>query len=66
MGAIQLTRADVLRVAAEAACTVETVKNYCRGRRMYGLTEGRITQALRALGFEPGEVRGSEPLSKAV
>jgi len=66
MGAIQLTRADVLRVAAEAACTVETVKNYCRGRRMYGLTEERVIHALRVLGFEPSEVRGPVRSAKAL
>ena len=64
MGNARLTRGDVLRVAAEAFCGVSTVRKYVAGKRMYRLTEERVGNALRQLGFDPSEVRGSEPETK--
>ena len=61
-----MTRGDVLRVAAEAYCTADTVRRYCQGRSQHALTVERVENALRELGFEPSEVRGSEQLPKAV
>jgi hypothetical protein len=66
MGAKHLTRADVLRVAAGAFCAVETVRRYCRGENMHGVTLDRVGNALRELGFEPDGVRGSEAAREAV
>ncbi len=45
-----MTRADQLRVAAEAVCDMRTVAKWLRGERVRGTVAERIEAAVRKLG----------------